>query len=168
MAKAKIKDFWYEVVQDGMEEQTYPSTDHTSTSDWWKSFDMGKKQETYGKRVGVLERVGCRLFKTSSFKEVILFLIRYEQLDPEKDLQTLIEQRKPKVRVKIAARKMIRLKAVFGGSWSQLYKLAGGLKRISKGAIQCASQKEVVKTKRLLKCPRIYEHINPATRKAGA
>ena len=74
---------------------------------------MGKKQETHGKRVAVLERVGCRLFKTSSFKEVILFLIRYEQLDPEKDLQTLVEQRKPKVRVKIAARKMIRLKAVF-------------------------------------------------------
>jgi hypothetical protein len=94
--------------------------------------------------------------------------MRYEGVDAKKSLEDFIKIQQPKIKpVKLSARKMVKLKCLFGGSSTQLYKVAGGLKRLSKGAIQCESKSEVVKLKRTMKfqCPQIFEHANPSTKK---
>ena len=169
LRKAKMKDFWFKVVEKCMQEQQTKHPDNQKNPDWWKCFDIYLKEKNYGERVSIVRKVCTKLFRTTDFAGILCFLIRYEGVDAKKSLEDLIKIQQPKIKpVKLSARKMVKLKCIFGGSSTQLYKVAGGLKRLSKGAIQCESKSEVVKLKRSMKCPQIFEHTNPSTQKKVA
>lgn len=166
--KAVIKDFWHQFLSRCMEVEVQPNYDNHENPTWWKEFDRRHKAENYGDRVGLMKELGCRIFRTDNFLEVLMFLVLYEGSNVKQLLGEVVklqEEKKPSVR--ISARNMIRLKCYSGGSWSQLYRLSGALGRISGRAIQCASQADVVAKKRKLKCPSIYKHTNPTTMKAS-
>ena len=161
-----MKDFWFKIVEECMQEQQSKHTNNENNPDWWKGFDMYMKEENYGKRVSIVRRVCTKLFRTTDFAGILCFLMRYEGVDAKKSLEDFIKIQQPKIKpVKLSARKMVKLKCLFGGSSTQLYKVAGGLKRLSKGAIQCESKSEVVKLKRTIKCPQIFEHQIPQKKK---
>ena len=92
---------------------------------------MKDKELNYGKRIAVLEKIGCRLFKTNNFSEVLCFSMRYKGVQAKEELEGLVklqfEEKMMKAPVKMSARKMVKLKCSFGGTWSQLNKLRGAL-----------------------------------------
>ena len=81
-----------------------------------------------------LEKTACKLFRTTNFSEVICFVMRCQGVDAREELEGLLklhlEEKMPPV--KISARKRVKLKCSYGGTWSQLYKLCAALKRITK------------------------------------
>jgi len=67
-----------------------------------------KGKELYeGKRIAVLEKIGCRLFKTSNFSEVLCFSMRYKGVQAKEVLEGLVklqfEDKMMKAPVKMSA-----------------------------------------------------------------
>ena len=93
--KARSKGFWHELVQDGMDEESKNQRDNSKTPEWWEKIDIKRKEKKYGKRVDMLQRLGCRLLRTSSFLEVLCFLqlIRYQDSNATKHLKDAVKMR---------------------------------------------------------------------------
>lgn len=155
------REYWRGFVTKCMEEE---ATKRVVVADWWKIFNREKKETNYGSRVALMKELGCKLFCTEDFFEVIAFLYLYYGYDGKKRLAEVvkIQDGKP-MPVKISARQVIKLKCVSGGSWAQNFAYKGALNRISGNKIQFASQSEVVQFKRSLRCPRIHKYRNPST-----
>ena len=96
LRKAKMKDFWFEVVEKCMQEQQTKHPDNQKNPDWWKCFDIYLKEKNYGERVSIVRKVCTKLFRTTDFAGILCFLIRYEGVDAKKSLEDLIKIQQPK------------------------------------------------------------------------
>jgi hypothetical protein len=86
--KARSKGFWHELVQDGMDEESKNQRDNSKTPEWWEKIDIKRKEKKYGKRVDMLQRLGCRLLRTSSFLEVLSVFLAIDSVPRQQCDQT--------------------------------------------------------------------------------
>ena len=110
-----------------MDEGIKKKKDNTNNLKWLKQALTNDKEINYGKRIAILEKTACKLLnlRTTNFSEVICFVMRCHGVDAREELEGLLklhlEEKMPPV--KISARKRVKLKCSYGGTWSQLYKL---------------------------------------------
>lgn len=160
-SKEEKRDFWQSFVSKCMEEE---SMKRVAVPDWWKVFKRQDREHNYGSRVALMQQLGCKLFRTDEFFEVLSFLFLYFGYDGKKRLAEVVKIHEGKpAPVRISARQIVKLKCISGGSWKQHFKYKGALNKISENKIQFASQPDVVKFKRSLRCPRIHKFTNPTT-----
>ena len=158
--------FWENILVRALDEEFANAKAYKRRKEnWWHSFH-DKTKQYYAERMKLVEDFACRVFNTKNFAEVVVFACLWQGKEVFEKLRKC-EAAKFMVTdpVIFSSSQMLKLHFVMGGSWTQLYRLARGLKKISNQKIQFPPVQEFVKYKRSLLLPKIRIFRNPVTQK---